>query len=89
MSGVEDILAYAWNKDAVNLASALDGEMSARAADAISNMTASVAAQMFGQEVPVVEEQPEVDNVEPQDDTQIEQLPDQQVEEPADEQNDQ
>lgn len=77
MSGIEDILAYAWNKDAVNLAPALDAVMSAKAADAIQDMTASVAASMFGQEAPVVsEEEPQVqDNFDS----------DQTFEEPADE----
>lgn len=59
MSGVEDILAYAWNKDAVSLAPALDADLSARAAAVIQNMTASVAAQMFGQDVPVYNEEPQ------------------------------
>ena len=84
MSDVENILAYAWNKDAVNLAPALDAVMSARAADAIQGMTASVAATMFGQEPPVVEEQPEVDNVEPQEELPLEDNTDQPVEEPTD-----
>lgn len=48
MSDVHDILAHAWNKDAVNLAPALDNVLSTKVADAIRNMTADVAASMFG-----------------------------------------
>jgi len=48
MSNVEDILAYAWNKDAVNLKPALDAVMTARAEQQIQLMTADVAASMFG-----------------------------------------
>jgi len=48
MSDVEDILVHAWNKDAVNLAPALDAIMSAKASEQIQNMTASIAASMFG-----------------------------------------
>jgi len=48
MSDVGDILGYAWAKDAVNLKPALDNILSAKAAEAISNMTADVAASMFG-----------------------------------------
>ena len=50
MDGIEDILVYSWNKDAANLAPALDAVMSSKAAAAIEDMTAQVAAQMFGQE---------------------------------------
>lgn len=52
MNGVEDILAYAWNKDAVNLATALDDVMSAKVIAAVDDMQATVAAQMFGQSIP-------------------------------------
>lgn len=48
MSEVGDILGYAWAKDAVNLKPALDSVLSAKAAEAISSMTADVAANMFG-----------------------------------------
>jgi hypothetical protein len=48
MSDIEDILVHAWNKDAVNLAPVLDNVLSAKAAEQIQNMTASVAASMFG-----------------------------------------
>jgi len=48
MSNVEDILAYAWNKDAVSLKPALDAVMTARAEQQIELMTADVAASMFG-----------------------------------------
>ena len=78
MSDIENVLVHAWNKDAVNLAPALDAVMSAKAADAIQGMTASVAASMFGQEAPVVsEEEPQADNTED--------FSDQPVEEPTDE----
>ena len=73
MSDIENVLAHAWNKDAVNLAPALDAVMSAKAADAIQDMTASVAATMFGQAAPEVEA-PQV-----QDNT------DQSIEEPSNE----
>jgi hypothetical protein len=53
MSDIEDVLVHAWNKDAVNLAPALDAVMSSKAADAIQGMYSSVAASLFGQEAPV------------------------------------
>jgi hypothetical protein len=78
MSDVEDILAYAWNKDAVNLGPAIDAVMSAKAAAAIQDMTSTVAASLFGQEAPVGnEEEPLADST---DD-----FSDQPVEEPTDE----
>jgi len=49
MSDIEDVLVHAWNKDAVNLAPALDAVMSSKAADAIQGMYSSVAASLFGQ----------------------------------------
>lgn len=73
MSDIENVLVHAWNKDAVNLAPALDAVMSAKAADIIQDMTASVAASMFGQSAPEVEA-PQV-----QDNT------DQTIEEPSNE----
>ena len=76
MDGVEVILAYAWNKDAVNLSAALNDVMTVKANDAIDNMTAAVAAQMFGQTVPEShDEQPH---------TEVEDLSDQSTEEPSD-----
>jgi hypothetical protein len=53
MSDIEDVLVHAWNKDAVNLAPALDAVMSSKAADAIQGMYSSVAASLFGQQAPV------------------------------------
>ena len=47
MSNVNDIIMKAWEKDAVNLKGLIDAEMSARAEQQISNMTADVAASMF------------------------------------------
>jgi hypothetical protein len=74
MSDIEDILVHAWNKDAVNLAGAVDAVMTSKAADVIDNMTSSVAALMFGQE-------PEIQNEEPQIET-----PELEIEEPSNEQ---
>lgn len=48
MSDIGDILGYAWAKDAINLKPAINDIMSAKAADVIGNMTADVAASMFG-----------------------------------------
>ena len=47
MSAVTDILYHAWNKDAVNLKSAIEAEMSSRIATQVQDMTASVATSMF------------------------------------------
>ena len=67
MSDIEDIFGYAWAKDAVNLKPAIDSIMTAKAADLIGNMTADVAASMFGtvsatsfeDQVPVVMNEPQ------------------------------
>ena len=69
MSDIESILAHAWNKDAVNLMPALDSVMSAKAADAIQSMTASVASSMFGATTGMDEPQTEdtVETEEPSD----------------------
>jgi len=48
MSNVEDILAYAWNKDSVNLKPALDVEMQSRISNRLENMYADVSASLFG-----------------------------------------
>jgi len=48
MSNVEDILAYAWNKDSVNLKPALDAEMQSRISDRLQNMYTDVSASLFG-----------------------------------------
>ena len=48
MDNVNNIIMKAWEKDAVNLKGLIDAEMSARAEQQIANMTADVAASMFG-----------------------------------------
>lgn len=69
MSDIEDVFGYAWAKDAVNLKPAIDNIMSAKAAEAISNMTADVAASMFGAvsatsyEEPVVMDEPQTTEI--------------------------
>lgn len=47
MTSVSDIMAYAWNKDAVNLKSALDTVMTDRIADQIDAMRVDIASSMF------------------------------------------
>ena len=47
MTSVSDIMAYAWNKDAVNLKSALDAVMTDRIADQIDAMRVDIASSMF------------------------------------------
>jgi hypothetical protein len=46
-NNLDDILVYAWNKDAVNLKSALDVEMQSRVTSAMDNMVADVSASLF------------------------------------------
>ena len=77
MSDIEDILVHAWNKDAINLAPAIDAVMTSKAAEVIDSMFPSVAAQMFGYE-------PEIQNEEPQAEISDE-TPETQIEEPTDE----
>ena len=48
MSNVEDILAYAWDKNAADLKSAVALEMGSRVSAHIDNMYADVAASVFG-----------------------------------------
>lgn len=48
MTSVSDIMAYAWDKDAVNLKAAIDAVMTDRAADQIEAMKVDYAASMFG-----------------------------------------
>ena len=48
MTGIENILAFSWNKDPLNLQLAVDSALNSRTADAIADMTADVAASMFG-----------------------------------------
>ena len=47
MSNLEDILAYAWNKDAANLKPALDAEMQMRVSAAIDDLVAETSAKLF------------------------------------------
>ena len=47
MTSVSDIMAHAWNKDAVNLKSALDAVMTDRIADQIDAMRVDIASSMF------------------------------------------
>lgn len=47
MSNVEDILTYAWNKDAANLKPALDAVMTDKISAAIADYTKDYAASMF------------------------------------------
>ena len=46
-NNLDDILVYAWNKDAVNLKSSLDVEMQSRVTSAMDNMVADVSASLF------------------------------------------
>jgi hypothetical protein len=78
MSDIENVLVHAWNKDAINLAGAVDTVMTSKAASAIDIMTSSVAAQMFGQ-------QPEIQNEEPQVEI-ADETPELEIEEPSNEQ---
>ena len=48
MTSVSDILGYAWDKDAVNLKSALDDVLTSRIADQIDAIKVDVASSMFG-----------------------------------------
>jgi hypothetical protein len=79
MSDIENILVHAWNKDAVNLTTALDDVMTSKAADIINDMKSSIASAMFDQEVA-----PEIQNEEPQDDISYE-TQEIEIEEPSDE----
>lgn len=44
---LENILVYAWNKDAVNLRDALDAEMQSRIEDHVQSMVTDVSARLF------------------------------------------
>ena len=48
MTSVSDIMAYAWNKDAVNLKTSLDAVMTDRIANQIDAMRTDIASSMFG-----------------------------------------
>jgi hypothetical protein len=48
MTSVSDIMAYAWDKDAVNLKASLDTVMTGRIADQIDAMRVDYASSMFG-----------------------------------------
>jgi hypothetical protein len=47
MSNIEDILTYAWNKDAANLKPALDDIMTNKISAAVADYTKDYAASMF------------------------------------------
>lgn len=77
MSNIEDILNYAWNKDAVNLKPTLDAAMSDRINAAVADYTKDYAASIFtattGQD-DAPEDTPEVtsqDSVEVQPDENV------------------
>lgn len=76
MSNIEDILNYAWNKDAVNLKPALDAAMTDRINAAVADYTKDYAASIFtattGQD-DALETTPEVthDSVEVQPDENV------------------
>jgi len=56
MTSVSDIMAYAWDKDAVNLKAALDTVMTDRIADQIDAMRQNIASTMFNPQNDEVEE---------------------------------
>jgi hypothetical protein len=56
MTSVSDIMAYAWDKDAVNLKGALDTVMTDRIADQIDAMRQNIASTMFNPQNDEVEE---------------------------------
>lgn len=56
MTSVSDIMAYAWDKDAVNLKAALDTVMTDRIADRIDAMRQNIASTMFNPQNDEVEE---------------------------------
>ena len=56
MTSVSDIMAYAWDKDAVNLKAALDTVMTDRIADQIDLMRQNIASTMFNPQNDEVEE---------------------------------
>jgi hypothetical protein len=65
MTSVSDILGYAWDKDAVNLKSALDDVLTSRIADQIDAIKVDVASSMFG--ATNGEEMTEQDSQEPEE----------------------
>ena len=48
MDDIEDIVTHAWNKDSDNLTAVVSSIMSDRANKIVNNMSADVAASMFG-----------------------------------------
>jgi len=56
MTSVSDIMAYAWDKDAVNLKAALDTVMTDRITDQIDLMRQNIASTMFNPQNDEVEE---------------------------------
>ena len=78
MTSVSDIMAYAWDKDAVNLKGALDTVMTDRIADQIDAMKTQIASSMFNTQNEVVEddsfEEPETEELESDEGTQDENI---------------
>ena len=48
MSNIEDILAFAWNKDAANLKMAVDNVLQSKISDQMGNLYTDVSASVFG-----------------------------------------
>lgn len=59
MSNVDDILNYAWNKDAANLKPALDSVMSDKINAAVADYTKDYAASLFSATTGLDEAPPE------------------------------
>jgi hypothetical protein len=78
MTSVSDIMAYAWDKDAVNLKAAVDTVMIDRIADQIDAMKTQIASSMFNTQNEVVEddsfEEPETEELESDEGTQDENI---------------
>lgn len=78
MTSVSDIMAYAWDKDAVNLKAAVDTVMTDRIADQIDAMRTQIASSMFNTQNEVVEddsfEEPETEELESDEGTQDENI---------------
>jgi hypothetical protein len=78
MTSVSDIMAYAWDKDAVNLKAAVDTVMTDRIADQIEAMKQNIASTMFNTQNEVVEddsfEEQETEELESDEGTQDENI---------------
>jgi len=48
MSNIEDILAFAWNKDAANLKMAVDDVFQSKISDQMGNLYNDVSASVYG-----------------------------------------